>query len=320
LALNPIAVSLCGSAMAQDVDKLPLVGLLTLGSSDLFFAPRLTAFREGLKQNGLIEAGNMRLMVRYADNVPERLAGLAGELAALGSRVIVTSGTTSVRAAHAAAPTVPIVMAGSADPVVMGFAQSLRRPGGKITGISIFGPESIGKQLEILKDAPAIRTLAAFLQAANPGNAVFREAIENAGRTLGLNIHIREIQGTGDIATSFEWAAKLPADGVFLNLDPIFHSNRDAFLHHATIHRLPVVIGNEEWVRAGALAGYILDFPAIVRRAAYYVAEILRGADPGTLPIEQPTEFRLLVNLKTAKTLGLTIPPAILARADEVIE
>ncbi len=309
------------SAFAQPRNDLPLVGILQLGAAEPL-AGWVEAVRRGLAQYGLVDGKTMRLAIRHADNDTRRLVGLARELAALGSRVIVTQGTTSVRAAQSGAPAVPIVMAPSADPVGAGFARSLARPGGNITGIGTIGPEIIGKRIEILKEAlPAARSFAALLQAANPANARWRPVLDDAGRALGVRIHVREVSASGDFAAAFDWAADLKVDGVFLISDPMFDANIDAIASLALARRLPTIAGGTGSLsRAGALLSYAQEIDAILNRAGYYVAEILRGVDPGTLPIEQPTVFRLAINMRTARALGLTIPPSLLARADEVIE
>jgi putative ABC transport system substrate-binding protein len=320
-AAIPIVDLLPAPALAQPADRMPIVGVLQLAPSE--DSPLVAALREGLKQHGFIEGSNVRLVVRHADGRPERLEALAGELAALGCRVIVTNGTTSVQAAQAGAPKLPIVMAGSADPVQFGFARSLARPGGRITGLALLGNDSgiFGKWLELLKEVvPAARAFAALLQAANPGNAAFRRELEGDGHRLGVEVHVREIGGADDIAAAFEWAAGLKVDAVYLIPDPIFGANAEAFARHAVAHRLPTVSPMEVVARAGGLLAYAFDLEYFWRRAAYYVAETLRGVDPGTLPIEQPTAVRLIVNLRTARAIGVTLPPSLLARADEVIE
>jgi ABC-type uncharacterized transport system substrate-binding protein len=316
-----LALSLVArDAWAQRAADVPVVGLLRLGVGAEETA-YVEAVREGLRDNGLVEGVNVRLVVRFAEGEPERLPQLARELAAVGSRLIVTGGTTSVRAVKTALPDMPIVMAGSADPVAMGFAQSLARPGGKITGISILGSDMIGKRIELLKElVPQAKAFAAVLQAANPGNEQFRHALALAGRALEVDIHVREVNGPDDIAPSFDWVSRLPVDGVFLIEDPIFASHLLTISKLAEARRLPLVAGASAYVRAGALATYSVTNLALVRQSARYVALILRGADPAELPIEQPRKIELIINLKTAKALGLTIPPSLLARADEVIE
>lgn len=307
------------SAFGQSKDK-PTVGVLGL-ASEAASRPYLEGLRDGLSKYGLIDGSTMRLVTRYADGRPERLADLVRELAMQGSRVIVTSGTTAVDAARLSAPELPIVMAGSADPVLMGFARSLARPGGRITGISIRGEEILGKQLQLLKEAvPAARMFAVFLQAANPGNPEFRKAFDNISRVLGVRIDVMDIRALEEFPAAFDWAVQQSADGALVLQDPSFDTHRETIFRLALERRLPTVAGNARWARAGALLTYALDLVDMWRQSARYVSEILRGADPALLPIEQTTAFQVAVNMRTARTLGLTLPPSLLARADEVIE
>ena len=211
--------------------EMPIIGVLRLDNEQHWF---LESLREGLRDHGLVEGVNVKLLIRFADGDPAQLPGRARELAAAGSRVIVTNGTTLVAAVHSAAPSMPIVMAGSADPVAMGFAQSLARPGGRITGISILGAELIGKHMELLKDiAPKARLFVALLQSANPGNNRFRQAFADAGRTLAVEIQVREVRSEGELADAFALAKKLAADGVYIIQDPLFYRTR------ATLAKLP---------------------------------------------------------------------------------
>ena len=296
----------------------PIIGLLWLGSGDQILNQ---SFRDGLRDNGLIDGVNVRVLVRFADNNPDRLADLAHELAQAGSRLIVTSGTTAVRAAHTSLPAMPVVMAGSADPVEVGFAQSLARPGGRITGISIMGGLLLGKQIELLKELlPSAKAFAAFLHAANPGNEVFRRGLASAGRSLNVEMHFRDIHSPDGLADAFEWASQVSADAVFVIADPVFHAHRSTIGQLAESKRLPWVGNLLQYAHAGAVAAYAFNMMRLARDSARYAALILRGADPAEIPIEQPTRFYLVVNLKAAKALGISIPPSLLASADEVIE
>jgi putative ABC transport system substrate-binding protein len=297
--------------------ELPIVGVLRLEDEGRW----IESLRDGLRDNGFIDGVNVRVLTRFTGSDLTQAPGLVRELAAVGSRVIVTAGTTLVAAVHSAAPSMPIVMAGSADPVAMGFAQSLARPGGRITGISILGGELIGKHKELLKELmPAASAFAALLQSANPGNERFRQAFAVARRSLAVEIQVRDIRTEGELVDAFAWAQTLPADGMYVIQDPLFLRNRATIGKLAEAARLPLVAGAADYVRAGALAAYSLDNRSIVRQSGRYVAQILRGADPAELPIEQPKKIELVVNLTTAKALNLTIPPSMLARADEVIE
>jgi putative tryptophan/tyrosine transport system substrate-binding protein len=205
--------------------------------------------------------------------------------------------------------------------VAMGWAKSLSRPGGKITGVSIFGAEMIGKRLQLLKQlVPTGRTVAAFLQSANPGNPAFHEALRGAAAALGLEMKVREIGEPAELRAAFAWAAANAAGGVFVIEDPMFFEHRQTLFGLAKEFRLPTISGNVELARAGALAVYAIDAETVARETARLVAEILRGADPGELPIVQPTHFHLVLNLKTAAALGIEMPAALLAVADEVIE
>jgi putative tryptophan/tyrosine transport system substrate-binding protein len=320
-ACASLVLALPRASSAQTTDARPTVGFLVPASASAPATMWIGWFKDELGRRGFVDGESVRVLTRYSEGKPDRLADLARELAASGARVIVTRGTTAVRAAHDAAPSVPIVMGGSADPVAMGWAKSLSRPGGKITGVSIFGAEMIGKRLELLKQVvPSGRTVAAFLQSANPGNPTFREALRAAAAALGLDVHIREIGRPEELPEAFAWAARIAADGVFVIEDPMFYQHRQALFGLAKEFRLPTVSGNVELARAGALVTYAIDAESLARETARFVAEILRGADPGELPIVQPTHFRLVLNLKTAAALGLEMPAALLAVADEVIE
>ncbi|MFO1085729.1 MAG: ABC transporter substrate-binding protein [Reyranellaceae bacterium] len=307
------------SAFGQSKDK-PTVGVLGL-ASEAVSRPYLEGLRDGLRKYGLSDGSTVRLVARYAEARPERLADLARELVTQGSRVIVTSGTTAVNAAHLSVPDLPIVMAGSADPELMGFARSLARPGGRITGISIRGEEILGKQLQLLKEAvPTAQTFAAFLQAENPGNPEFREAFSRISHALGVRIDVKDIRAVDEFPAAFDWAVQQAVDGALVLQDPSFDTHREAIFQFALERRLPTVTGNARLARGGALLAYALDFVDVWRQSARYVSEILRGADPALLPIEQATAFQVLVNMKTARALGFTLPLSLLARADEVIE
>ena len=305
---------------AQQPERLPTVGLLFL-AGEQEFRPIIEAVKEGLKEYGLVDGKTIRLVIVSADGKPERLPDLVRVLVAEGARVIVTSGTTSVSAAHRGAPNTPIVMSGSADPVMMGFARSLARPGGNVTGLSILGEEILTKQIQLLKETvPTARAVVAFLHPANPGNAEFRRIFSNAGRSLGVRIEARDIATKQDITTALDDAVRQSADGVQVIQDAFFIGHQELLFRQAIERRLPTVTASVDFAHSGALMSYALDFPAIARQSGRYVSKILTGADPATLPIEQPTAVRLVVNLRTAKLIGVTIPPSLLARADEAIE
>jgi putative ABC transport system substrate-binding protein len=319
-ACASLILALPRPSAAQGTDAPPAVGYLDPRSASVA-AEWIGWFRDELGRRGFVDGESVGLLTRYGDGDPARFADLARELVAAGSRVIVTRGTTAVRAVSDAAPSVPIVMGGSADPVAMGWAKSLSRPGGKITGVSIFGAEMIGKRLQLLKQlVPSGRAVAGFLQSANPGNPAFHEALSAAAAALQLEVKVREIGEPAELREAFAWAAANAADGVFVIEDPMFFQHRQTLFGLAREFRLPTVSGDVELARAGALAVYAIDAETVARETARLVAEILRGADPGELPIVQPTRLRLVLNLKTAAALGLEMPPSLLAVADEVIE
>jgi len=304
----------------QQPGNPPTVGVLSLASEE-GYKNFLAALREGLKQHGLVEGSTLRLVVRYADGKPERLDDLARELVKEGSRIIIANGTTAVSAAQRGAPDLPIVMAGGGDAVEMGFAKSLARPGGKITGMSTLREEVMGKSLELLKEAiPSARAFLGIMQAANPQNKLSRHTFETAAQTLGLRIEVHEIKAVQEIAGEFDWAVEHGIDGVLIIGDPIYQGHLEEVYRMAIEHRLASVALATSWVRYGPLLGYSADSMVIARDSMRYVSDILRGADPATLPIEQPTAIQLSVNMKTARALGITIPQSILQRADEVIE
>jgi putative ABC transport system substrate-binding protein len=290
-ALGAALASTGTFAFAQRPDAVPIVGVLLLGNEESF-RDSLDAIRDGLRLNGLVDGVTVRLVVRYADGDPDRLAPLARELAGGACRLIVTTGTTSVRAVQATLPDMPIVMAGSADPVEQGFARSLARPGGKITGVSILGSELLGKRMELPKDlVPTAKTLAALLHAANPGNDVFRRAFATAAQSLNVDIKVREARTLDEVRDALASSARLPAGGVYVNEDPVFLQHRNAIFRAALAERLPTLSGGIAYVGAGALAAYAWDIQEVRRQAARYIAAILRGVDPGELPITQPTKF-----------------------------
>ena len=313
-ALGPVP------ALGQSEDK-PTIGVLRVGN-ETNFRPYFKALRDGLNAYGLVDGRTIQIVVRYADYRRERLPDLAHDLAKQGSRMIVTSGTTVVSAAQRGAPELPIVMAGTADPVALGFAQSLARPGGRITGISMLGEELLGKPLQLLKEVvPRARTFAAFLQASNPANPQLRKGFDNISHALGVRIDVADIgDPLEEFPAAFDRAVKQSADGALVVPDAIFDNHRETIFRLALERRLPTAVGQVPWVRAGALLSYGLDYVDMWRQSARYVSEILRGADPATLPIEQPSIVRVAINLRTARVLGLEIVPALLARADEVIE
>jgi putative tryptophan/tyrosine transport system substrate-binding protein len=318
--LAALAVIASMPARPQPAGDIGCVGVLLPGSRRDRDEP-MVVFREALRQRGYTDGGNVRLLVQSAEGDAARIPDLAREVAAAGCRVVVTAGTAAARAVREVLPATPIVLAGSADPVTMGFAKSLARPGGTITGISVLGPEFLGKQIELLAEIhPGIRRIVALLNAANPGNAQFRAALLEHGRALGITVHVREVDGSDALPAALAWASEIGAEGLLVITDPMFVVHRHTIFETATALRLPSVGSNLLYARAGALVSYAPNPTAIMQGAARYVADILGGTDPGELPIAHPTAFEMLVNERTARQLGLKLPAALLARADEVIE
>jgi putative ABC transport system substrate-binding protein len=314
------AAALPGAAAAQTGPRVRRIGVMVSGT-DEESAECIAAVREALAAQGYVEGRNLRLELRGREPDPDRLRADAAEFAALGVEVIVTGGTTAVHATLAATTAIPVVLTGSADPVLMGFAQSLARPGGRVTGLSILGVELLAKRIEILAEiAPSAPVLAAMLQAANPGNPVFRRAIEASAAALGRSMHVFEVRDPSEFDATFDRMTALGVGGLFVIEDPLFRRLVAAIANHANRRRIATVCGLQGFVVAGGLATYSIDYVDLWRRAAGYVARILGGAAPGDLPIEQPTRLQFAINLKTARQIGLTVSPALLARADEVIE
>jgi putative ABC transport system substrate-binding protein len=276
----------------------------------------LEAFRRGLRALGYVEGQNVAIETRHADGKIDRVADLAAELVRLKVDVIVTAATTAVRAVQGTTRTVPIVMAFAGDPLGEHFVATLARPGGNITGLSATVPEMAVKRLEYLKAIVPALSRIAHLTPAGTARAVMVET-EAAGRVLGVQVTNIFVSTSAEVAHAFSTMPKAHIGGVVVNLLLQHHGKQIADLSLKS--RLPTVSGPRGFVEAGGLLAYGPDYPDLFRRAATYVDKILKGAKPADLPVEQPTKFELVINLKTAKALGLTIPQSVLLRADEVI-
>jgi putative ABC transport system substrate-binding protein len=298
-------------AEAQQAGKVPRVGFLWTSSPELTTRP-LDAFRQGLREAGYIEGKNIAIEHRWAADVAQRLPDLASELVRNKVDIVVTQGTPAAQAAKRATTTIPIVMAVSGDAVATGLVASLARPGGNITGLTLL-PELIGKRLELLKEAiPKARRIAVIVDA-EPRSAA-------AARALGSQLQILEVRGHSDFEKAFEAATKARAEALVVSQSPILRFYVQSFVDLAAKNRLPAIYQRREFVEAGGLMAYGPRDADLFRRAAVYVDKVLKGAKPADLPVEQPMRLELVINLRTAKALGLTIPPSVLARADEVIE
>jgi len=309
-----------GQVVAQPAGGIATIGVLNLAPEN----PPVwwvDALRKGLLELGWVEGRTFRLVSRSAEGKIERLPSVAADLVALKVDVIVTAGTTSIRAARDATRTIPIVMAAGADPVTMGFAASLARPGGNVTGLSILGGDILVKRIELLKEAvPRATRVGVLLQRANPGNAAFLKEIREAAPKLKVSVDPVEVSEPREFEKAF---ATMTAGGVNAAMvleDPIFSGSVTQLLEAASRQRLPVMWGNRRFVESGGLMAYGLVYEDLWWRAAGYVDKILKGAKPGDLPVEQPTKFELVINLKTARALGLTISQSLWLRADRVIE
>jgi ABC-type uncharacterized transport system substrate-binding protein len=320
LTLNVLLVTFCVSAQAQQPMKISHIGVL-IGASASAVVARTEAFRQGLRELGHIEGKNIVIEWRYAEGKPARLPALATELVRLKVDVIVTSGGTMTRAAKEATGVIPIVMAQDSDPVASGFIASLAHPGGNITGLSALSPELSGKRLELLKEiVPKLSRVAILGISTSPGYAQSKKETELAARAFGVRLQYLDVLAQKDIEAAFRAAGKERADAVLVLPSTVFSSHRLQIVDLAVKSRLPAIYLMAEWVEDGGLMSYGVSFTDLFRRAAIYVDKILKGAKPSDLPVEQPTKFELVINLKTAKQIGLTIPQSVLYRADRVIK
>jgi putative tryptophan/tyrosine transport system substrate-binding protein len=304
---------------AQQPGKVYRIGVLSAGPPAL---PKTDAvFFQALRELGWIEGKNVIFEPRYAEDRLDRLPELAAELVRLNVDVIVTIGTLAPLAAKRATATIPIVMSSAGDPLGSGLVASLARPGGNVTGLSMMVPELGGKRLQMLKELlPGVSRVAILWNAANPYPAhVFRET-GGAARTLGIQLQSLEVRSPGDFPSAFDAAVRQRAEALVTVEDPLTAGQRTQIVDFAAKTRLPAMYGLREFVEVGGLMSYGVHLADLRRRAAGYVDKILKGAKPADLPVEQPTKFELVINLKTAKALGLTIPPSLLQRADEVIQ
>jgi putative ABC transport system substrate-binding protein len=320
IALGAGALAGAGAARAQALAKVRRIGVLSsLSPSDAALWHQ--AFRQGLRDLGWVEGRNISIEYRYAEGRSERLPDLAGDLVHLKVDVIVTSITTDAVVAHRATKAIPIVMAGVGDPVALGLVESLARPGGNITGLSQMSSEAVGKRLELLKEIVPDLSRVGVLW--NPKNAsahhVWKE-LQAPARQLGVQLHSLGAQSPGDFDQAFEDTARVRAAALFIIGDPAINANLRQIAALAAKSRLPSIYQWADYADAGGLASYGPDRADLFRRAATFVDKILKGARPGDLPIDRATKFELVLNMKTAKALGIKFPQSILMRADRVIE
>jgi putative tryptophan/tyrosine transport system substrate-binding protein len=304
------------AADAQPPGRVPRVGVLTFGGPG---TPGVEAFRQGLRELGYVEGTSIALEFRHAERKPDLAPEFAAELVRLPVDVLVTTGSEGIRALQRETSTIPIVGATIGDAVDAGFVKSLARPGGNVTGLSFLSTELSAKRLELLKEAlPALTRVAVIRDPRSLAGQV--RATETTARSLGLRLQILEVRGPGEFEGAFAAAKEARAEGLSVLGSPILSAHRKALVELAAKHRLPAIYFWREFVEDGGLMSYAPSLSDLWRRTATYVDKILKGAKPADLPVEQPTKFELVVNLRTAKALGLTIPPSILVRADQVIE
>jgi len=305
---------------AAQQPKVPRVGLVFVATPSAY-TDRIAAFREGLRSVGYAEGKDILIEYRYAEGRLDRQPTLITELVRLGVDVIVTGGQTWTRFAKEATHTIPIVMANDGDPVGSGVVASLAHPRGNVTGLSNFSAEICGKRMELLREiVPKVSRVAVLGTSTEPGNALAMRATELAARALGVQLQEVDVADPKDLEMAFRAATKRRAEALLVLSSAVFISHRKRLGALAAQHRLPAMYSQGEFVRDGGLVAYGSDPADLFRRAAMYVSKILKGAKPGDLPVEQPTKFELVINLTTAKALGLTIPQSILVRADEVIQ
>jgi putative ABC transport system substrate-binding protein len=307
-------------ADAQQPKKVPRIGYLTSNTSYAEL-PRLDAFRQGLRDLGHIEGQNIVIEHRHAEGKFDRLPGFAAELVGLKVDVLVGVTTNAVVAAKNATRTIPIVFIGVSDPVAADLVDSLARPGGNITGFTNIAPVLSGKRLELLKETvPKLSRVAVLWDPQSPGSEPQWKESQLAARELGLRLYSMEVSSADKYEGAFTEATKARSDALAVTLNPVANSNQKQIADLATKNRLPTICARGDFVDNGCLMSYGPSYVAEGRDAARYVDKILKGAKPADLPVEQPMKFEFIINLKTAKQIGLTIPPNVLARADRVVK
>jgi putative tryptophan/tyrosine transport system substrate-binding protein len=303
---------------AQRPEKLYRIGMLER-SSPAINAANLEGFRQGLRELGYVEGKSFVIEYRSAEGRDERFPGLATELVRLKVDLILTRGTPAALAAKNATETIPVVMTGTGDPVGAGIVASLARPGGHVTGLSSASTELDAKRVGLLKElVPRAARIAALFNMSNPSIPPAWKDVEKAARSLGVRPQLLDVRKLDDLAPAFDDAIRQRADALVVGLDTLTQTNQRLIVDLAARHRLPAIYASPEFV--GGLAIYGISYPEHYRQAAAFVDKIFKGARPSDLPVERPTKFELIINTKTAKALGLTIPPSLLARADHVIQ
>jgi putative ABC transport system substrate-binding protein len=305
---------------AQQAGKVYRIGMVET-ISEALNAANLAAFRKSLRELGYIEGQNLVIEYRSADGHAERFPDLATQLVDLKVDLILTRGTPASLAAKNATATIPVIMTAVSEPFGSGLVAGLAHPGGNVTGMSSFATMLDAKRVELLREAvPGIVRIATFLNMGNPVQFGEWQEIETAAQSTGIQPQLLDVRRVEDIAPGFLAASRQQADALVVGIDAVMQANAKVITELAAKHRLPAIYASRVFIEAGGLLAYGVSYPDLYRRAAIYVDKIVKGAKPADLPIEQPIKFELVINLKTAKTLGIEIPAALLARADEVIE
>jgi putative ABC transport system substrate-binding protein len=298
---------------------MPVIGFLHFASARPF-ALYVVAFRQGLSETGYVEGENLAIEFRWAEGRYDRLPALVGDLVDRKVDVIVAAGPPAARAAKSAASTIPIVFS-SADPVGEGLVDSLARPGGNLTGVSVLTVELMAKRLELLSElVPQAKVIALLVNPNNPDTEPMIREVQEAARTKGVQLDVLKARTESEIDAAFASLVQLEAGGLVVGTDPFFASRREQLAALAARHAVPAIYDFREFAAVGGLISYGTSLTGTYRQLGIYAGKVLKGAKPADLPVQQPTTFELVINLKTAKALGLTVPPSILARADEVIE
>jgi putative ABC transport system substrate-binding protein len=318
--LGGAAVAWPLAARAQQAGKVYRIGILeTIPASQN--AANLDALRKGLRELGYIEGQNLSIEYSSADGFAERFPELAGELVRLKVDLIVTRGTPAAQAAKNATAAIPVVMAAIGEPLGVGVVAGLARPSGNVTGLSSFTTELAGKRVELVKEMmPGISGVGLLHNMGSPVVPPQWEETQATARTLGLTAELLDVRSEQDVRAAFDAALRLRVGALLVGIDGLIQSNSQIIVDLAARHRLPAVYSSTEFVAAGGLMTYGISYPDLYFRAASFVDRIFKGAKPGDLPVQQPTKFELVINLKTAKALGLEVPPGLSARADEVVE
>jgi len=308
------------ASYAQAQVRVWRIGMVETVSTELNVA-NLNAFRQALRELGYVEGQNLIIEYRSADGRGERFPDIAAELVGLKVDLLVTRGTPASLAAKRATQTIPVVMANAGEPVETGLVTSLARPGGNVTGLSSLTVRIEAKRLELLRElVPGLTRIAALYNLSSPANPPQWREIESAARSLGVTPQLLDVRKPEDIEPAFESASRQRADGLIVGQEGLLQANRNLIAALAAKHRLPAIYRSMEFIDAGGLMAYGPSYPDLYRRAATYVDKIFKGARPGDLPVEQPTKFELIINLRTAKALKLAVPPPLLLRADELVQ